>query len=285
MKFPWRAAIFDMDGTLACSMDVWRQIDILFLKKRGIPMPDDYGAALRTRSYQEAAAYTIQRFALQESVQDVIQEWHDMAVYEYGHTIGLKRGAELFIKELRRQGVKVALATVSSRELYEPLLRNTGIRQYFDVCVDTSQVKRGKGYPDVYLFAAQELSRIAKQTVEPADCMVFEDVLQAVLAARSGGFQTCGVYDASSGEEWTAIQDAADMAIVDFTQLMGDSGQESDSLQGGELNGLLKNGRTTCNCKKKKCERHGRCADCIEHHKNHPRYKAPYCQQKKAIKG
>ena len=220
MQYPWKAAIFDMDGTLACSMGVWRKIDIQFLDKRGIVMPEDYGAALRTMNYQEAAAYTMSRFSLQETVPDVIREWHEMAVFEYGHTIGLKDGAKEFIEALRKQGVMIALATVSSRELYEPFLQNKGIHQYFDVCVDTSQVQRGKGYPDVYLFAVQELSRSLEHPLAPSDCIVFEDVLQAIQAARKGGFQTCGVYDPSSGEEWASIQRAADMTVRNFMQLL-----------------------------------------------------------------
>ena len=220
MQYPWKAAIFDMDGTLACSMGVWRKIDIQFLDKRGIVMPEDYGAALRTMNYQEAAAYTISRFSLQETVPDVIREWHEMAVFEYGHTIGLKDGAKEFIEALRKQVVMIALATVSSRELYEPFLQNKGIHQYFDVCVDTSQVQRGKGYPDVYLFAVQELSRSLEHPLAPSDCIVFEDVLQAIQAARKGGFQTCGVYDPSSGEEWASIQRAADMTVRNFMQFL-----------------------------------------------------------------
>lgn len=148
------------------------------------------------------------------------REWHEMAVFEYGHTIGLKDGAKEFIEALRKQGVMIALATVSSRELYEPFLQNKGIHQYFDVCVDTSQVQRGKGYPDVYLFAVQELSRSLEHPLAPSDCIVFEDVLQAIQAARKGGFQTCGVYDPSSGEEWASIQRAADMTVRNFMQLL-----------------------------------------------------------------
>lgn len=220
MQYPWKAVIFDMDGTLACSMGVWRKIDIQFLDKRGIVMPEDYGAALRTMNYQEAAAYTISRFSLQETVPDVIREWHEMAVFEYGHTIGLKDGAKEFIEVLRKQGIKIALATVSSRELYEPFLRNKEIHQYFNVCVDTSQVQRGKGYPDIYLYAVQELSRSSEHPIAPSDCMVFEDVLQAIQAAHSGGFQTCGVYDPSSDEEWPSIQMAANIAIRNFTELL-----------------------------------------------------------------
>ena len=53
MKF--KAAIFDLDGTLLNSMDVWKQIDISFLQKRGLPVPADYVTEICSRSFAEAA--------------------------------------------------------------------------------------------------------------------------------------------------------------------------------------------------------------------------------------
>ncbi len=49
------AVIFDLDGTLLDSMDVWEQIDICFLQKRGLPVPADYVAEICARSFEEAA--------------------------------------------------------------------------------------------------------------------------------------------------------------------------------------------------------------------------------------
>ena len=55
----FEAAIFDLDGTLLNSMDVWEQIDIAFLKKRGLPVPADYVTEICARSFEEAAQYTV----------------------------------------------------------------------------------------------------------------------------------------------------------------------------------------------------------------------------------
>lgn len=58
------AAIFDLDGTLLDSMDVWEHIDIQFLQKRNIPVPDGYVTEICARSFEEAAQYTIELFGL-----------------------------------------------------------------------------------------------------------------------------------------------------------------------------------------------------------------------------
>lgn len=65
MKF--EAVIFDLDGTLLDSMDVWEKIDICFLQKRGLPVPADYVTEICARSFEEAAQYTIDLFGLSEN--------------------------------------------------------------------------------------------------------------------------------------------------------------------------------------------------------------------------
>ena len=59
--------------------------------------------------------------------------------------------------KLKEQGRKIALATASTEELYKPVLKRNGILDQFDCFVSTEQVKRGKGFPDVYELAAEKL--------------------------------------------------------------------------------------------------------------------------------
>ena len=70
----FNAAIFDLDGTILDSMDVWEHIDIQFLKKRNLPVPENYVTEICARSFEEAAQYTIDLFGLQETVEGIIEE-------------------------------------------------------------------------------------------------------------------------------------------------------------------------------------------------------------------
>ena len=58
-----KGAIFDLDGTLLDSMGVWDQVDIDFLSKRGIDVPDDYMTKVAAMQFRQIAEYTIARFS------------------------------------------------------------------------------------------------------------------------------------------------------------------------------------------------------------------------------
>ena len=85
----FEAAIFDLDGTLLNSMDIWEHIDISFLKKRNLPVPGNYVTEICARNFEEAAQYTIDLFGLSEDTENIVKEWNDMAVYEYAHNVRL----------------------------------------------------------------------------------------------------------------------------------------------------------------------------------------------------
>ena len=80
MKF--KAAIFDLDGTLLNSMDVWKQIDISFLQKRGLPVPADYVTEICSRSFAEAAQYTLDLFKLSEKVEEMVKDMGVKLVFQ-----------------------------------------------------------------------------------------------------------------------------------------------------------------------------------------------------------
>ena len=205
-----KAYIFDLDGTLFDSMDVWHQVDIDFLKKRGIALPSDYMNAISSMNFSEIAVYTIRRFALADSVDSLKQEWIDMAAYAYGHTVQLKPNAKKYIAAVKGRGAKLAIATTLSAELHRLALRNHGILDLFDAICTTDEAGRGKSCPDVFLLAAEKLA------TPPRDCIVFEDILDAVKSAKSIGMTVCGVFDKTSEADWEQIRETADYAIFDF---------------------------------------------------------------------
>ncbi len=209
-----KGAIFDLDGTLLDSMGVWRQIDVDFLGKRGYEVPEDYLKAITAKTFQTAAEYTIERFGLKETVEDIIAEWFSMAVHAYTYEVQLKPFVREYLDKLKGRGVKIAAATSSDVRLFEPCLKHHGIYELFDGFCVTSEAARPKGYPDVYQLAA---SRIG---VQDADCVVFEDILKGVEGAKMGGFFAVGVEDEHSAYEKDAIKAVCDCYIHSFSELL-----------------------------------------------------------------
>ena len=215
----YQGAIFDLDGTILDSMGVWRQIDVEFLGRRGISVPPDYLEAITPLGFDRAAEYTIRRFSLPESREEIVREWYLMAEKAYRYQVELKEGAGEWLNRLKSLNIPLAVATSSDEALFVPALKRTGIYDCFDAFVTVKEVARGKGFPDIYEKAAGRIGCV------PEQCVVFEDILQGIRGAKMGGFCAVAVYDEDSAHEEQAMRDAADYYIYSFRQLLeGDPG-------------------------------------------------------------
>lgn len=207
----YKAAIFDLDGTLIDSLDVWRQIDIDFLGKRGYAVPDDYLKEIACLGFNAAADYTIARFGFSETRESIVREWFNMALYAYSNQVELKNGVKSYLEKLKGQRVKMAIATASDEQLVLPVLKRHGILELFENITTVQEVARGKGFPDVYDKAAQRMQ------VSPSECIVYEDILQGIQGAKAGGYRAIGVYDVHSAKDMEQMKAQADGYIMDFT--------------------------------------------------------------------
>lgn len=211
-KLP-RGAIFDLDGTLIRSSHVWSDIDVKFLAKRGFEVPDDYFKKISCMNFREGAEYTIARFGLNERAEDIVAEWFEMARYEYEHNICMKPHAAEFLRALRENGVKLALATASDKALYTAVLKNNGVYELFDAFASTDEVCRSKESPDVYIYAAGKLG------CRVSDCAVFEDVYQGAESAKRAGFFVCACLDEYYACDHEKLIACADISFADYDEL------------------------------------------------------------------
>lgn len=206
-----KAAIFDLDGTLLDSMGVWDQVDIDFLGKRGIAVPPDYMTKVASMQFRQIAEYTIARFGLPDTPEQLMNEWDDMARVAYATVVEAKPHAAEYLAWLKRSGAKLAVATSLPPSLREPAMQHVGIADCFDVTVSVDDAGDvGKDKPDVYLLAASRLG------IEPAACTVFEDLLIGIRSAKSVGMKVWAMHDDSSDADWPVICDIADGVLFDF---------------------------------------------------------------------
>lgn len=210
-----KAVIFDVDGTLVDSMWIWKDVDIEFLGKRGIPLPARLQTDIEGMSYSETAIYFKARFNLTESLEEIKEEWRLMAEGYYKRHIKLKSGAKEFLKLLNDKGVTIGIATSNSRELVDYMLTNHGIRQYFSDIRTSCEVDKGKPHPDVYLKVAEDMG------IEPCHCLVFEDTVSGVMAAKSAGMKVFAMADEVSLESKDKLIEMTEGYIHSFGEVMG----------------------------------------------------------------
>lgn len=209
----FKGIIFDMDGTLVNSSHVWSDIDRKFLQKRGLSVPDDYYKKVSAMDFQRAAEYTIKRFNLDEKPSDIIEEWTGYAENEYANNVFIKDNVDEFLDYIKSHGVKIALATASNERLYTAVLKNNGIYNMFDFFASTSQVSRGKGFPDVYEFACSNIE------LQPNECAVFEDIIEGVRGANAGKFTSIACLDDHYSDDWEAMKSEADFYFRNYSSL------------------------------------------------------------------
>lgn len=184
------AVIFDLDGTLVDSMWIWPAVDIDYLKKYQLTMPPNFHAPMEGMSYTETAQYFLDTFpSLEQTIEEVQQEWTTMAYELYTHKVPLKPGVGNFLGTLKAHGIKCGIATSNGRELVDATLKALDIEHYFASIRTSCEVAAGKPAPDVYLKVADDLQ------VEPGKCLVFEDVPNGIMAGINAGMTVCAVED------------------------------------------------------------------------------------------
>lgn len=211
-RFPktFKAAIFDMDGTILDSMDLWKEIDRAFLKKRNLPYSQEYANGLKGKSLQECAAFVINYLHLDERPEDLIEEWHRQSDDAYLHHLKLKPFARRYLSDLYRRGVTIALATASPRSAFEGALGRNRVLSLFAYATDGTDLEAHKGSAAYYTQIAAKLSCLRNEVI------VFEDSLHALQAAKESGMSVCAVKDPSNRHNWKQMLTIADYRLDSF---------------------------------------------------------------------
>ena len=207
---PHRAAIFDLDGTLLDSMWVWHAVDREFFAARGMDVPEGYVEALQSLTFRETAEYTITRFGLPESPEDLMALWNEMSFLQYRDHVQLKPGAREYLESLRARGIKLGVATSLTTHVAQAVLESNGVLDWFAALTSADEVPRGKGYPDIWLLAARKLG------VEPHLCVAYDDVAKALPGMRAAGMTACAVREPDMPQDWERMKRDFDCWIEDF---------------------------------------------------------------------
>ena len=184
--------IFDLDGTLIDSTSLWADIDKSFFAHHGLEIPPQYNKEIAHIGLFAAAKLTKDKYLPNLEIEDIMNEWNDLALEAYEKHIPLKDNALELLKILKLNKVKIALATANSGELYLPCLLRLDIEKYFDLIIDVNSCKDGKNSPEIYDKVCAHFS------IKRENALVVEDMLQALKTAYENGYNVVGMYDKCS---------------------------------------------------------------------------------------
>lgn len=207
-----RGAIFDIDGTLLDSMQIWATLGLRYLRTEGIIPEEGLPASLFSMTIEEAAEYFKETFGIDKSVKDIAEGMVSILRSFYENDVELKPGVRELLMRYKEAKIPMILATSGDRTLAEPALRRHGILDLFKGMLITDELGTSKREPRIYLEAAGILG------TEPSETIVFEDMRHGLTSAKEAGFVTVAVYDEVSKKEWEWMQEAADYSVRDFRE-------------------------------------------------------------------
>ena len=181
-----RAVVFDMDGVLISSEEVWDEVREAFARERGAPWPPEAQRAMMGMNTAEWSGYMRDTVGLRLSPAEIAAEVERRLVARYRDDLPLIPGAADAVRALAAR-LPLGLASSSPRGLIGAVLDAAGLSGAFAVTVSSEEVPRGKPAPDVYLRALDLLG------VAPGDAAAVEDSGAGLRAASAAGMRVVAI--------------------------------------------------------------------------------------------
>jgi len=183
------AVVFDLDGVLLDSEQVWDEVREALARERGGRWSERAQADMMGMSSPEWSRYMHEVVGLAEPPQEINDEVVRRMLERYRVRLPLLPGA---VDAVRRVGARwpLGLASSSNRPLIDAFLEAVGLADAFEATVSSEEVAAGKPAPDVFLEAARRLA------VEPTACAAVEDSANGIRAARAAGMRVVAIPNA-----------------------------------------------------------------------------------------
>ena len=186
----YKGLLFDLDGVIVDTAKyhymAWKQI----ADELGIKFTEEDNERLkgvsRVRSFE--IILEIGNVTMSEDLQEFYREKKNQIYVEYISNLGKEEilpGVREFLETSKQQGYKIALGSASKNSMI--ILERLGLVDLFDAIIDGTKVSKAKPDPEVFLRGAKELG------LHPGECIVFEDSVAGIKAARSGGMKAVGI--------------------------------------------------------------------------------------------
>ena len=207
-----KAVIFDFDGTLVDSMQLWAEINEEFFGKHAIDFKNE-NFNFNNMTQTEVAHHLVERFSLSQTPALVQQTWLDMSIRKYSEKNYLKDYVREYLANLHQKGIRMAIATANSEQIVRAVLKIYELDGYITQIASCCEVKKAKPSPDVFLAAAKKIK------VNPKDCLAFDDTLEGVRSAKAAKMMTYAIHEPYYNRNEEEIRNLSDGYIYSFEEM------------------------------------------------------------------
>jgi beta-phosphoglucomutase family hydrolase len=206
-----KAVIFDMDGVIIDSEPFYLVIGMELYKKLNINITKDEHCSFTGVSNTNMWTIIKNNYGLKETVNELVAIQNKANIEYLEENIEKPiPGVMKILESLRKNEIKIALASSSSMEIIRMVLEKLKVTEYFQAIESGENLEKSKPAPDIFLNAAEMLQ------VEPECCIVIEDSNHGVTAAKAAGMKCIGFQNPNSGNQ---NLEAADLIVDSLEEL------------------------------------------------------------------
>lgn len=181
-----KAVIFDMDGVITDTQHFHDAANAEILQSYGASVTQGdlakYAGIPNKKVFQEI----FNQYHITANIDEALtKKWN--LVKQRTKQIDSVPGIISFIKNLSEKNILLAVASSCREDFISHVLETLKITQYFSAVVSGDKLEKGKPYPDIFLFAAEKLSK------KPEGCIVIEDAPAGVAAAKAAGMKCIAI--------------------------------------------------------------------------------------------
>ena len=204
-----QGVLFDMDGVLLDSEEYITRAGMMMFREKGFEVKESDFKPFTGMGENRFLGGVAEKYGIPFNLEK--DKARAYAIYEQITRGKLKplKGVKEFIEQCRKKHLKLAVATSADEVKMRINLRETGLKEeLFDTLVNGLEVEHKKPHPEIYLLAAERLG------LDPASCLVVEDAISGMKAAKAAGCKCLAITSSFSAQEFRE----ADWVVNDLSE-------------------------------------------------------------------
>ncbi len=196
-----KAAIFDMDGLMFDTESAYSVVQTGMFIQRGMTFTNDIKRTFMGKRAREVMEALNAIWGRNEDIDALLEEQDEELVRAYRDSVEKLPGLDNLLGFLEEEGIRKCVGTSSRKFLVDILFEKFGMEHEFEFVVTGDGIKKGKPDPEIYIACISQLG------VLPEECIVFEDSLNGIKAARAAGCRACAIPSEYTKDEDFSIAD------------------------------------------------------------------------------